>query len=91
MRGPQRTRSCREMRIWLWLACAAFSGAGPSPIIEAAGASGIAGHRVGGGYTLGPSVDGRDRDVLSFSGERAEAGAGKLDIYRVRYAPRRAH
>jgi TolB protein len=46
---------------------------------------------VAGGYTLGPSVDGRDRDVLYFSGKRPDAGAGKLDIYRVRYVLRRAH
>jgi len=41
---------------------------------------------VAGGYTLGPAVDGVDRSVLYFSGNRPEAGAGKLDVYRVRYA-----
>jgi hypothetical protein len=41
---------------------------------------------VAGGYTLGPSVDGKDRSVLYFSGKRPEASAGKLDVYRVRYA-----
>jgi len=28
------------MRIWIWLACAACGGAGPSPITEAAGSPG---------------------------------------------------
>lgn len=41
---------------------------------------------VAGGYTLGPSIDGVDRAVLYFSSKRPEAGAGKLDVYRVRYA-----
>jgi hypothetical protein len=45
---------------------------------------------VAGGDTLGPSVDGRGRDVLDFSGERPDAGAGKLEIHRLRYALRRA-
>jgi Tol biopolymer transport system component len=40
---------------------------------------------VDGGYTLGPSIDLHDRQVLYFSSKRAEAGAGKLDIYRIRY------
>jgi hypothetical protein len=39
---------------------------------------------VDGGYTLGPSIDLHDRHVLYFSSKRP-AGAGKLDIYRVRY------
>jgi Tol biopolymer transport system component len=41
---------------------------------------------VDGGYMLGPSIDWRDRFVLYFSGVRPEAGLGKLDLYRVRYA-----
>lgn len=41
---------------------------------------------VAGGYTLGPSVDLREPGVLYFSGKRPEATAGKLDVYRVRYA-----
>lgn len=45
---------------------------------------------VAGGYTLGPAVDGRDRNILYFSGKRPEAGAGKLDVYRVRYAVSRS-
>jgi hypothetical protein len=40
---------------------------------------------VAGGYVLGPSVGGRDRSVLYFSGRRPEASVGKLDVYRVRY------
>ncbi|MEJ7596324.1 MAG: hypothetical protein WKG01_00325 [Kofleriaceae bacterium] len=40
---------------------------------------------VAAGYTLGPSIDLQDRQVLYFSGKRAEASAGKLDIYRIRY------
>jgi Tol biopolymer transport system component len=40
---------------------------------------------VAGGYTLGPSIDWRDRFVLYFSGVRPEASLGKLDLYRVRY------
>ena len=40
---------------------------------------------VAGGYTLGPSIDGRDRSMLYFSGKRPEATAGKLDVYRVHY------
>jgi hypothetical protein len=40
---------------------------------------------VAGGYTLGPSIDGRDRSVLYFSSKRPEASAGKLDVYRVHY------
>ena len=40
---------------------------------------------VDGGYTLGPSIDLHDRQLLYFSGTRTEAGAGKLDIYRIRY------
>ncbi|MEO8698507.1 MAG: hypothetical protein ABI867_00655 [Kofleriaceae bacterium] len=39
---------------------------------------------VEGGYTLGPSIDLRDRQVLYFSSLRP-GGAGKLDIYRIRY------
>ena len=45
---------------------------------------------VTGGYTLGPSVDGSDRSLLYFSGKRAEASAGKLDVYRVHYKLERA-
>jgi len=41
---------------------------------------------VAGGYTLGPSIDGKDRSVLYFSSKRPEASAGKLDVYRVHYA-----
>lgn len=41
---------------------------------------------VAGGYALGPSIDRRDRGVLYFSSKRPEAGAGKLDVYRVHYA-----
>ena len=41
---------------------------------------------VADGYTLGPSIDLHDPGVLYFSGKRPEAAAGKLDIYRVRYA-----
>ena len=44
-----------------------------------------AGVNVTGGYTLGPSIDWRDRFVLYFSGVRPEAAIGKLDLYRVRY------
>ncbi len=40
---------------------------------------------VQGGYTLGPSIDLHDRQSLYFSSRRAEASAGKLDIYRIRY------
>ena len=40
---------------------------------------------VAGGYTLGPSIDGKDRSVLYFSSKRPEASAGKLDVYRVHY------
>lgn len=40
---------------------------------------------VADGYTLGPSIDQRDRNVLYFSGHRPDASAGKLDVYRVRY------
>jgi Tol biopolymer transport system component len=40
---------------------------------------------VAGGYTLGPTLDWRDRNVLYFSGMRPEAQRGKLDLYRVRY------
>ena len=39
---------------------------------------------VAGGYTLGPSVDLHDPSILYFSGKRPEAGAGKLDIYRIK-------
>jgi hypothetical protein len=46
---------------------------------------------VAGGYTLGPSIDLHDPGVLYFSGKRPEAAAGKLDIYRVRYALDPAH
>jgi Tol biopolymer transport system component len=38
-----------------------------------------------GGYTLGPTIDWRDRQILYFSGARAEAKRGKLDVYRVHY------
>jgi len=93
------------MRGWIWLACAACGGARPSRGIESAGgapgpwrspAGYDAGTRlpasvnVAGGYTLGPAVDGRDRGILYFTGKRPEASAGKLDVYRVRYAPRPA-
>lgn len=40
---------------------------------------------VAGGYTLGPSIDGKDHAVLYFSSKRPEASAGKLDVYRVHY------
>ena len=40
---------------------------------------------VAGGYTLGPSIDGKDRSVLYFSSKRPEAKVGKLDVYRVHY------
>ncbi len=40
---------------------------------------------VAGGYTLGPSIDLHDRQWLYFSSKRAEASAGKLDIFRIRY------
>ena len=43
------------------------------------------------GYTLGPSIDLHNPGVLYFSGKRPEATAGKLDIYRVRYALEPAH
>ena len=41
---------------------------------------------VADGYTLGPSIDLHTPGVLYFSGKRPEATAGKLDIYRVRFA-----
>ncbi|NVB79253.1 MAG: hypothetical protein HOV81_12700 [Kofleriaceae bacterium] len=40
---------------------------------------------VAGGYTLGPTIDLHDRQVLYFSSKRPEASAGKLDIYRIDY------
>jgi TolB protein len=39
-----------------------------------------------GGATLGPAIDPREPGVLYFRSKRPEGGAGKLDIYRVRYA-----
>lgn len=44
---------------------------------------------VPGGYTLGPAIDGRDREILYFTGKRPEASAGKLDVYRARYTLQR--
>lgn len=38
---------------------------------------------VAGGYTLGPSLDPTDPTILYFSGQRPEASAGKLDLYRI--------
>jgi Tol biopolymer transport system component len=38
---------------------------------------------VTGGYTLGPALDWKDPNVLYFSGKRAEAAAGGMDLYRV--------
>jgi hypothetical protein len=40
---------------------------------------------VAAGYTFGPAIDAVDRAVLYFTSKRPEAGAGKLDIYRIRY------
>jgi hypothetical protein len=40
---------------------------------------------VANGYTLGPALDWADRSVLYFTGQRPEATAGKLDLYRVRF------
>ena len=48
------------------------------------------GINLAGGAALGPTIDPRDPQSLYFSSKRPEASAGKLDIYRVRYAlPRR--
>lgn len=57
-------------------------------VFSARGATGfdagtpLAAINVTGGASLGPAVHG---DTLYFSSKRADASAGKLDIYRVRY------
>ena len=38
---------------------------------------------VAGGYALGPAIDLHDPTIFYFSSKRPEAGAGKLDVYRV--------
>jgi TolB protein len=40
---------------------------------------------VDGEYTFGPVLDWTDRSVLYFSGQRPEASAGKIDLYRVHF------
>ncbi len=50
-----------------------------------AGAPLSAAVNVDGGYTLGPAISWAARDVLTFTGKRAEAAAGSLDLYEIRY------
>jgi TolB protein len=62
--------------------------ASPGPDGYDAGTALPASVNVAGGYTLGPAIDLHDPGILYFSGKRPEAGAGKLDVYRVRIGAR---